>query len=216
MTLSEGRARRVAHNTFFLYAAEASARFFAGIMFVYLTRRWATVSTYGQYALVVNWAAILGVFSELGLNVLVVREVAHRREEALFYLRNAISIRSAFSLIFWAFLIGISFVLGYEPVLKLGMAVMGMRILLDSLSGGYVYLFQSHEMMGYYSMVNVMTSAIRLLGIVAVVTSRFPMPQATNILIGCRRGVVSGRRIGAEGTSSGKKRPIIIIAVFMT
>ena len=169
MNQPEGRSRRVTHNTLFLYGAEASARLFSWILLAYLTRHWTDVGTYGQYALAVNWVSIVAIFSDLGLNVLVVREVAHRREQALFYLRYAVAIRVVFSLVFWAGLIGISFALGYEPILKIGMAVMGLRILLDSIAGGYVYLFQSHEIMGFYSLSNVLSAAVRLLGIVVVV-----------------------------------------------
>lgn len=169
MSSSESRARRITHNTLFLYGSEAAARLFSWGLLVYLTRHWVTVGTYGQYALAVNWGAIFAIFSDLGLNVLVVREVAHRREQTLFYLRYTIVIRAAFSLIFWAGLIGISFALGYEPVLKIGMAVMGLRILLDSIAGGYVYLFQSHEMMGFYSLSNVLSAFVRLVGVIAVV-----------------------------------------------
>jgi O-antigen/teichoic acid export membrane protein len=165
----ESRSRRITHNTLFLYGAEACARLFSWALLAFLTRRWTEVGTYGQYALVVNWVSILAVFSELGLNVLVVREVAHNREKALFYLRNAIAIRSSFSLIFWMGLIVVSFALGYEPILKIGMAVMGIRILLDSVAGGYVYLFQSHELMGFYSLINVLSAAVRLVGVVVVV-----------------------------------------------
>lgn len=169
MEQSEGRSRRVTHNTLFLYGSEAAARFFSWILLAYLTRRWTDVATYGQYALAVNWVSILAIFSDLGLNVLVVREVAHRRDMSLHYLRYVIAIRGAFSLLFWAGLIGLSFLLGYEPVLKMGIAVMGLRILLDSIAGGYIYLFQSHELMGFYAFSNILSAAVRLLGIVAVV-----------------------------------------------
>ncbi len=165
----ENRSRRVTQNTLILYGAEAAGRLFSWALLAFLTRRWAEVGTYGQYALAVNWVAILAVFSELGLNLLVVREVAHDREKAAYYLRYAIAIRAIFSLVFWVGLIVISFILDYEPILKIGIAVMGLRILLDSIAGGYVYLFQSHEMMGFYSLSNVLSAAVRLLGIVVVI-----------------------------------------------
>lgn len=169
MSPSDGRARRVLHNTLFLYGSETAARLFSWAMLAFLTRRWSEVGTYGQYAIAVNWAAILGVFSELGLNVLVVREVAHQRDRALFYLRNAIFIRFFFSVVCFGCLLAVSFFLGYEPVLVAAMAVIGIRILVDSIASGYIYMFQSHEMMGYYSLVNVLSSAVRLAGIVGVV-----------------------------------------------
>jgi O-antigen/teichoic acid export membrane protein len=169
MEPTEDRSRRVTHNILLLYGAEAVGRLLSWALLAFLTRRWVDVGTYGQYAVAVNWVSILVIFSDLGLNLLVVREVAHRKEQALYYLRYTIFIRGFFSLVFWFGLIGIAFALGYEPILKLGIAVMGIRILLDSISGGYAYLFQSHEMMGYYSLSNVVSAAVRLVGIFIVV-----------------------------------------------
>ena len=90
-------------NTFFLYGAEGIARLFSWATVAFLTRHWTDVGTYGQYAVVVNWISIFGVLSELGLNVLVVREVAHRKDQSVFYLRNAVVLRLGFSSLFSLF-----------------------------------------------------------------------------------------------------------------
>src|SRR6185369_3927948 len=80
MTGPEGRAGRVSRNTLFLYFSEGLGRLFSWATVAYLTRHWGDVGTYGQYAVAVNWISIFGVFSELGLNVLVVREVSRRKD----------------------------------------------------------------------------------------------------------------------------------------
>jgi O-antigen/teichoic acid export membrane protein len=178
---SENRSRRVTRNTLFLYSAEAASRLLSYVLLAFLWRHWGDVATYGEYALAVNWVSILAVFSELGLNTLVVREVARRREMAPYYLRNVIALRSVFSILAWGGLISAAFVLGYEPVLKMGMAIMGLRIILDSVAGGYLYLFQSHEMMGYFSLINVLGAAIRLVGIVIVVETGGGVVEACSI-----------------------------------
>src|SRR5580658_2320182 len=84
-----GGVRRIAHNTFFLGLSEFAARLSTCALLAFLGRRWA-VSLYGQYSLSVDWVAIFAVMSELGLNALTVREVAHRRKKASFFLRHAL------------------------------------------------------------------------------------------------------------------------------
>jgi len=148
--------------------SEGFSRLFTWALIVYLTRTWA-VSTYGQYATAVNWTAIFVVISEVGLNALTVREVAQRKELAVFYLRNVMIIRSVLSVFFWALMIFLAFLLHYESVLRIVLAVLGLRIIFDSASGGYVYLLQSHEEMGLYSLVNVVTGLIRWAGIILIV-----------------------------------------------
>lgn len=168
MESNGNRSRRITRNTFYLYVSEGFSRLFTWALIVYLTRTWE-VSTYGQYATAVNWTAIFVVISEVGLNALTVREVAQRKELAVFYLRNVMIIRSVLSVMFWALMIFLAFLLHYEPILKIVLAVLGLRIILDSAAGGYVYLLQSHEEMGLYSLVNVATGLIRWVGIILIV-----------------------------------------------
>jgi O-antigen/teichoic acid export membrane protein len=171
MNPSEGRIKRVTRNTLFLYGAETTSRLFSWALLFFLTHHWVEVGTYGQYAVALNWVSMISVCSEFGLNAYVVREVAHRKDKAIYYLRNSMAIRMVFSIVFWLGLIGVSFILGYEPVLKIAIAVIALRIILDSVGGGYTYLFQAHEMMGYYALVNVWGAIIRLIGIIGVVTA---------------------------------------------
>jgi O-antigen/teichoic acid export membrane protein len=168
MKTSESRSRRVIHNTFLLFGSEKTAQLFSLAAFIFLQRRW-DVATYGQYALIKNWVAIFATFSDLGLNALTIREVARRRSLAGYYLRNVMAIRSFFSIILVAVLAAVGVLLHYEPLIQVGLVIMGLRIILDCAAGGYVYLLQAHERMGTHGLIVVVGSLIRLAGIVAVV-----------------------------------------------
>jgi O-antigen/teichoic acid export membrane protein len=152
------------------------------VLLAFLGRKW-TVPLYGQYSIAVDWVSIFAVVSELGLNALTVREVAHRRKKASFFLRHSLALRSSFSFLFWGLLIVISLVLHYEPILTLAMGVMGLRLILDSMEGGYIYLFQAHQEMGPYSMVNVLCAAVRLIGIILVVSAGAQIVGASSIWV---------------------------------
>ena len=169
MKAKETHARRITRNTLFLGLSDTAARFSTLILIGFLGRHWA-VSLYGQYSVAITWVAIFAVASELGLNALTVREVAHRKQKASFFLRHVLVLRSSFSLFFWAALIGLAYLLHYEPVLIFAIGVMALRLIFDSMEGGYVYLFQAHQEMGPYAVVNILGAAIRLIGIVLVVT----------------------------------------------
>jgi O-antigen/teichoic acid export membrane protein len=164
----ESSARRITKNTLFLGLSEAGARLSTWGLVAFLGRVWP-VALYGQYAVAVNWVSIFAVLGELGLNALTVREVAHKRHQASFFLRHVLVIRSSFSFLFWAALIVLSWVLHYEQVLTMALGVMGLRLVLDSMEGGYIYLFQAHQEMAPYALVNLLCAAIRFLGIVLVV-----------------------------------------------
>lgn len=168
MPAPKSRARRIIHNTFLLFSSEKAAQLFSLAAFIFLTRRW-DVTTYGQYALIKNWVAIFSTFSDLGLNSLTIREVAHRRSLAGYYLRNVMGIRSVFSIVLVAGLAAIGAILHYESIVLVGLIIMGCRIVFDCTAGAYVYLLQAHEKMGIQGAIVVMGSVIRLGGIVAVV-----------------------------------------------
>ncbi|HVM32468.1 MAG TPA: flippase [bacterium] len=148
--------------------SEAAARFCTWALILFLGRHWP-VSLYGQYALALNWVSIFAVAGEVGLNALTVREVARRKNKASFYLRHVMALRSGFAIVFWLLLVGIGWVLHYEPLLMLALVVMGLRLLLDALEGGYIYLFQAHQDMAPYALANVLGALIRLAGIFLVV-----------------------------------------------
>ncbi len=167
MPASEGRARRIIHNTLLLFGSEKAAQLFSLVAFIFLTRYW-DVQTYGQYALIKNWVAIFATFSDLGLNSLTIREVARKKGLAGFYLRNVMGIRSVFSIVLVAALAIFGVVLHYEPIVQVGLVLMGCRIIFDCLAGAYVYLLQAHEKMGIQGGVVVLGSIIRLGGLVTV------------------------------------------------
>jgi len=166
---SDQRISRIFKNTFYLFSGDTLSRLLTWAQIAYLTRAWTEVATYGQYALVINWIAIFMIFSEMGLNALAVREVARRRESAVFYLRNVMILRGSFSIFFWILLISVSFIFNYELVVKTAMAILGLRVLLDSIAGGYVYLLQSHQKMGLYSLTTVISAIVRFVGIFLIV-----------------------------------------------
>ncbi len=182
MTRTESSARLITRNTLFLGLSELAARFSTWGLIAFLGRAWA-VSLYGQYAVAINWVAIFAVAGELGLNALTVREVAHKKNKSSFFLRHVLVIRSSFSFLFWGLLIGISLALHYEPLLILAMGVMGLRLILDSMEGGYIYLFQAHQEMGPYALVNILCAGIRLIGIILVVSAGAQLIGASSIWV---------------------------------
>ena len=197
---ARGGARRITHNTLYLGLSEMAARFSTWGLIAFLGRHWP-VSLYGQYAVAITWVGIFAVVGEVGLNALTVREVAHRNEKAPFFLRHVLVLRTGFSFLFWILLIAIGLVLRYEPVLILAMGVIGLRLVFDSMEGGYIYLFQAHQEMAPYAMVNILCAGIRLFGIILVVLAGASLVGAGSIWVlaaamGFLLMMVLGRRRG--------------------
>ena len=195
-------ARRITQNTLFLGFSEIAARFSTWGLIAFLGRHWP-VSLYGQYAVAITWVGIFAVAGEVGLNALTVREVAHQNKKASFFLRHVLVLRAGFSFFFWAALIVIGMVLRYEPVLTLAMGVIGLRLVFDSLEGGYIYLFQAHQEMAPYALVNILCAGIRLFGIILAVLAGASLVGAGSLwvlaaAVGFILMMAMGRRRGWE------------------
>lgn len=166
---TSNRARRIGHNVLSLFGSEAASRVCTLLTIWYMNHHWAGVATYGQYATAVNWITILIAFSDLGFNVLMIREVAHRRETAHYYLRNVMGMKLLFSGLFVVFLCSVGWVLHYEPVLRTAMMVISVRLFFEAVTAAYTYMLQAHEMMVYNALVTMFSSFARMIGVVLVI-----------------------------------------------
>lgn len=165
--MAETKVRRVSKNTLSLTVTEFVSRLLSFLLTAYLTRQLG-IAAFGQYSLIINWIAIFSSFSDLGLNVLTIREVAADHSRSSYYLRNVVFLRFAFSSLFFVALFFLGLSLGYEDLIRLGLAIMGGRMVLDATMGGYVYLFQAYERMAWQGVIVTLTTLVRVAGSVVV------------------------------------------------
>jgi len=163
-----GRARRVLVNAFTLSSAEVLSRVLTWATILFLARTW-DLERYGQYALAVNWIALFAGLVGLGLNPLAIREVAYDRKKARLYLRNIAALRLALSLLVVLFLGGVGSWLGYEPVVRVALVILGLRLLFDAPASAYAAILQAHERMAVQGLVSVLSAALRAAGIILAV-----------------------------------------------
>jgi O-antigen/teichoic acid export membrane protein len=163
----EGRARRITLNTFFMFTSEILARLVTLVTVFYMTHHWVPAA-YGQYCIALNWVTIFSAVSSLGLGSLAVRDVSHDKGLTSFYLRNMIILRGGLSILFVLAMPFIGISLGYEPILRLALVVLGLRLLMDVPSLSFVTLFQAYELMALQGFVNLGGSVLRMIGTILV------------------------------------------------
>jgi O-antigen/teichoic acid export membrane protein len=178
-----GRARRVAWNSFSLSGAEILSRFFTWLTILFLVRHW-NLDYYGQYAVAISWVTILSAFNSLGLNTLTVKEVSHDKRLSNFFLGHVVAIRSASSIFFVLVLAVVGHVLNYEPVLRVALVILGLRLVLDAVSSAYNALLQAHEMMGIQGLVSLVGAFLRMIGIILAVYFGGRMVSACWVWVG--------------------------------
>lgn len=164
--MTEGRARRVTWNSLSLSGAEVLSRIFTYLTLLVLARYWSR-DYYGQYAIAVNWVMILSTLTGLGFGSLAIRDVSRDKSLSDFYLRNIVQVRLLTSVLSLAVLAMAGHVLHYEPVLCMALVIMGLRLVFEAPSNGYVMLLQAHEKMAYTGFVSLGGAFLRMVGISA-------------------------------------------------
>ncbi len=162
-----GVVRRMAKNTASLTVAKIVSLGSSMVFSVFAARSLGDL-TYGTYAFVMVLLAYLMVTSEYGLENLIVRDVADRKEKSASYISSTIFIKLFTSVLSIILLLVILLVIGRENILTvfiwagLGMIPYTLYMSIDA-------AFRAHEEMHYIAIIDIIYSVVRAtVGIVIV------------------------------------------------
>lgn len=90
--------QKIAQNSIFIFIGQIARVFLGMVLVVYMTRYLGAIK-YGRYAFAVSFTSLFLIFANPGLNVLGIREIARKPQEANKYLTNASFIKLVLSFI---------------------------------------------------------------------------------------------------------------------
>lgn len=156
--------RTIAKNTTSLFIANILSYLFGFFATMY-TARYLGVDEFGILSLALSITSIFGVFTDLGLYNLTVREVARDKSLSNKYIGN-----TAVMKVFLAFLaFGLIFItvnlLGYSNEIKTVVYILMLSVICTSFSNIFNSIFQAYETMEYISIATVLNGATMLLGV---------------------------------------------------
>lgn len=122
----------------------------------------------GHYTIALAYLNVSQVVSELGLPTLLVRDLAQQPTHRRSYFRSLLMIQVVASLLTWAGLIALSFVLPYGPVTQMSLWLVGASLPLYALTSASQTLFQAGERMELVMGVEVFINTLILAVSVAV------------------------------------------------
>lgn len=121
----------VARNTFYLTAALVGQKVLSFIFFTLLAR-FLGVETVGIYTFALAFTTIFSVLGDLGLQPVLVREVARAKDQASAYLRTALGMKILFALVSYGVVLAAAHAMGY-PALKVELiAIAGVIMVFDT------------------------------------------------------------------------------------
>lgn len=156
-----GTVRRIAKNTLALFAAQFFIAILSLVLSIFIARNLGDV-TFGKYSFALAFVAIFTVFSDLGYNTLLIRDVARAKDQASKYLSNIISIRALLSIVIFALIFIIINVMDYPADTKNVIYLFGVYTLLVSLSNIFRVTFRAFEKMEYEAGINILTEIVKV------------------------------------------------------
>lgn len=152
--------QRIAKNTAALFAAQFVTIILGLVLSIYIARILGDV-IFGKYSFALAFVAIFAVFSDLGYNTILIREVARDESQASKFLNNIITMRLLLSLVIFALIFVTINLMGYPADTKNAVYLFGIYTLLTSISAAFKVTFRAFEKMEYEAFVTIFANIIR-------------------------------------------------------
>ncbi|MGB2840858.1 MAG: oligosaccharide flippase family protein [Halobacteriota archaeon] len=138
--------QRIAKNTAALFAAQFVVAILSLVLAIFIARSLGDV-IFGKYSSALAFTALFAVFSDLGYNTLLIREVARDKSQAGKYPNNVLCMRALLSLVIFALIVITINVMGYPADTKNVVCLFGIYTLIISLSAVFKVTFRAFEKM---------------------------------------------------------------------
>jgi O-antigen/teichoic acid export membrane protein len=192
-----------------------------GLMYSMYTARYLGPERYGIISFALAFTSIFGVFADLGLNTLTVREVARNKILAEKYLGNLLLIKSVLSVITLGFIVVAINMMGHEKNAVYVVYLISISIVIATFTGVFISLFQAFERIEYVAIGSLLSSVFMLLGAVYAINRGFGVLGFASIYIFSSLMVlayslfIANRRLLTRGLQidRGMVRPMIFEAL---
>lgn len=164
--------QRIAKNTAVLLAANIISKVL-GFFYVMYTARYLGAEGFGTLSFALAFTGIFGVFSDLGLSPLTVREVARDKSLAKKYLNNISVMKTILVTITFALIVIVINLLGYpEQTIKV-VYLISLSVVFNSFTGMFYSIFRAFEKMEYQSLGQILNSTLMLFGVFFAISRGF-------------------------------------------
>ncbi len=135
-----------------------------GFFTILYIARYLGAGGFGIISLALSLSAIFGVFVDMGLNTLMVREVARNKELSDKYVSNSSIMKVILAFLTFGLLALAVHIIGYSQLISNIIYLITLSVVITSFSGILTSLFQANEKMEYFSISNILASIILLSG----------------------------------------------------
>ncbi|MFC1915614.1 flippase [Chloroflexota bacterium] len=151
--------QRIAKNTLVLYVAHIVTALLSAVLVVFIARILGAAN-YGVFSFAIVFTSLFGILTNLGMNELIIREVARDKDKASKYSGNTVVMRLILSVIVIALIITTINLMNYPRETVLVVSIFGFYTILTSLAAIFRVTFRAFERMEYEALVSVIAKLI--------------------------------------------------------
>jgi O-antigen/teichoic acid export membrane protein len=164
--------QRIAKNTGVLLISQIASHIL-GFFFIMYTARYLGAVGFGILSFALAFTGIFRVFSDLGLSILTIRDVARDKSLASKYLGNIAVMKIILVIITFGLIAVTINLLGYpEQTIKV-VYLVALSIIFGAFSGMFYSIFQAYEKMEYVSIGQILSSILMLAGALFAISQGF-------------------------------------------
>ena len=142
------QVQRIAKNIGVTGTAQILTALMSFILMIYLAR-FLGEAGFGKYNFVFSLTTLLVTFTDLGVNQLLVREIARERGLSSHYVNNALLLKIPLSILTFILIVVLTWILDPGSDVAILLYLFGVYNILLTVSGTYLSLFQAWERMEY-------------------------------------------------------------------
>lgn len=155
--------QRVLKNTFFLTFSEFFLRAI-GFSWVIFLAHSLPVDLYGRYNFVNSFIAIFSFLPDLGIGIVVIREIAKNKKQAADYLGTSFILNGFLAFITFVLMFFVAFVFNYPPETKILISIASLTLLISTIRSVAIFFFDGVEKMHYSATFNTLNTVIMMVG----------------------------------------------------
>jgi len=164
--------QRIAKNTTVIFAAEIIRRIISFFYIIYMAR-YLGAERFGILSFALAFTGIFGIFTDMGLSTVTIREVARDKSLASKYLGNIATIKIILITVTFSLItITINF-LGYPDQTIKVVYIIALSVIFSSFNNMFYSIFKAYEKMEYQAFGQILSSFIILLSVLFAISHGF-------------------------------------------
>ena len=156
--------KRIAKNTGILFVSNIVSKLFGFVYIIYMAR-YLGAEGFGILSFALAFTGMFGVFADLGLQPLTIREIARNTELTGKYLGNIAAIKSILGIITFILIVIAINLMNYPAETVYVVYLIAFSVLMGSFNNMFYSIYQGHEKMEYFGIGNILNSSLMLLGV---------------------------------------------------